>query len=246
MTASAACDRWRQAIFEAADPIHTIGADAALGAHHQTCADCRAWFRAYVEGLADSDRAAAVGDMAVALAWISKRLPELAEIDPGPLFTARVLAATSRRPARTRLADRWGRTWAALIARPRFAIEAAYVLTLVLILVTGNPIAAFDRTTARIEPARAHLAVGLDVADRTIAAGLGAIGGRAGSDRVAPAIGGVIARGRDRCVRIVDAVAGALSNLIQTLESVARSAWQWGHDLIATTTARERDATRVR
>jgi hypothetical protein len=226
--------------------MHTVGADAALGTHHQSCGDCRAWFRTYVEGLADSDRAASVGDMVVSLAWIAKRLPELAEVDPGPFFTVRVLAATSRRPARTRLAERWSRTWAALIARPRFAIEAAYVLTLVLVLVAGNPIAAFDRTTARIEPTRAQLAVGLDAADRTIAGGLGAIAGRAGSDRVASAAGGVIARGRDFCIRIVEAVAGALSNLIQTLESMARSVWDWGHDLVAATAAREPDDTRVR
>jgi anti-sigma factor RsiW len=65
-------------------------------------------------------------------------LPTLAEIEPPLGFTARVLARTSGAPRRA-VAEWWRR----LLARPRASLELAYVGTLILVLLVGNPVAAF-------------------------------------------------------------------------------------------------------
>jgi hypothetical protein len=88
----------------------------------------------------------------------------MAEIDPGPEFTRQVLAATAKLPApgvvgaalpvpvaaRTSLVQAAAEAWQGtlerlretgrrLVARPSFALEAAYVGTLILALVFGTP-----------------------------------------------------------------------------------------------------------
>lgn len=86
-----------------------------LGLHLHGCAECHA--------------------LEVALVHLAEDLPAMAEIDPGPAFTHRVVAATvPRRSARDAVA--WLQAW---WQRPRFALEAAYVLTLVGLLVFGVP-----------------------------------------------------------------------------------------------------------
>lgn len=88
------------------------------------------------------------------LAELADDLPLLAEVDPGPDFVESVLERTVRadRPRSSaaagavagvgrdraswgtldRLRRWWAATWPALVRRPRFALEAAYVLALVL------------------------------------------------------------------------------------------------------------------
>ncbi|HEX9008758.1 MAG TPA: zf-HC2 domain-containing protein, partial [Holophagaceae bacterium] len=59
------------------------------------------------------------------LAESGKLLPALAEADPGPWFTQRVLRSTSRRPAARGTDARTA--WRRLLHRPRIALEAAYL-----------------------------------------------------------------------------------------------------------------------
>ena len=97
------------------------------------------------------ERCEACRVLAAALPAVIEALPALAEADPGPGFTARVMDATVRSAARTPPApwrDRWLGWWDALAARPRIAWEAAYVLTLVLVLVVGDPVKAWDSAAA--------------------------------------------------------------------------------------------------
>lgn len=67
---------------------------------------------------------------------LDAELPLLAEIDPGPGFTEAVLAGTSRRPGPfgwRRRAQSWADAWGRLVRRPRFAWEAAWCATLLLL-----------------------------------------------------------------------------------------------------------------
>jgi hypothetical protein len=288
MTTAPACERWRQAVFEASDPARAVVVDGRLAPHRETCAACRRWLDVYLQGLNDAVTIAGVGGAAAsrtaraactrarelmaagfdgsdgrldstehalvdghltgcdacreveaAMSAAAEWLPTMAEVDPGPFFTAQVLAATSRRPARTRFADAWRAAWAAMIARPRFPIEAAYVATVVLVLVAGNPTAAFERTTARIEPARVHLAVGLETLNRTVTGRLGRLTEGAERRRMTSDAGEFSERARDLWGRVVDAVADSLSGLLQALESFARRIWQWGLDIAAVWAAAE-------
>ena len=86
--------------------------------------------------------------LAEALQSAATVLPSLADVDPGAGFTARVLAATSRAAAGT-LPARVGGWWRQWLARPRFAFELAYVATLLLVIVVGNPIAPLQAASER-------------------------------------------------------------------------------------------------
>ncbi len=80
-------------------------------------------------------------EMARTLAMLSQTLPEMAEIRPDPGFVADVVRATSR-PA-TGLAGLLARMRgriAALLARPRFPMEAAYAGMVVVWLLAGTSI----------------------------------------------------------------------------------------------------------
>ena len=77
--------------------------------------------------------------LAAVLAEAERVLPALAELEPPPDLVPRVLAATRDRPRRERVAEWWQR----ILARPRASWELAYVGTLLLVLLLGNPVAAF-------------------------------------------------------------------------------------------------------
>jgi hypothetical protein len=82
-------------------------------------------------------------------------LATLAEIEPGLAFTAQVVAATSgrtvraRRPLWVRLSRRWAWAesfgdraaglWERLLARPRLSLELAYLATVLVLIIIGNP-----------------------------------------------------------------------------------------------------------
>ena len=68
---------------------------------------------------------AACSALVRALAESGRLLPALAEADPGPWFTQRVLRSTSRRPAARGTDAR--AAWRRLLHRPRIALEAAYL-----------------------------------------------------------------------------------------------------------------------
>lgn len=87
--------------------------------------------------------------VALVLGWLGDELSTMAELDPGPEFTSRILARTSKSPApgsagdqltgAAGLMDRAGRWWESKIRRPVFALQAAYALTVLLVVLTTLP-----------------------------------------------------------------------------------------------------------
>lgn len=97
--------------------------------------------------------------VALALGWLGDLLPGLATIDPGDAFTARVMARTSGalNPAEKAvragatigpagLMDRVGRWWEKQILKPQFALQFAYVATVILVLLTALPVSPLRGT----------------------------------------------------------------------------------------------------
>ena len=128
-TSGGACGRAVEQLSDLVDD-RLQGVDRQLvQAHLEHCQDCR--------------------QVAVTMGWLNPLLPQMAEIDPGPEFLAGVLARTSL-AARPRVhsehpaglagvMDRVGRWWEKQIIRPEFALQAAYVATVVLVLLTSLP-----------------------------------------------------------------------------------------------------------
>ncbi len=90
--------------------------------------------------------------VAVVLGWMQPMLTDLAQLDPGPAFTQAVVSRTSgavhplARAARRgetvgplSVVERLGYWWQKQIFRPRFALEFAYVATVILVLLTSVP-----------------------------------------------------------------------------------------------------------
>jgi hypothetical protein len=96
----------------------------------------------------------ACASLARSLAVLRDTLPHLASFDPGPSFTSAVLDATSRAERGT-LVDRLADWWKAWLSRPRFALEAAYVATVLVVLVFGNPAATLQAASQRTVSAAA-------------------------------------------------------------------------------------------
>jgi len=148
--------------------------------------------------------------------------------------------------------DRWRAAWAALVGRPRFALEAAYALTLVLILVGGNPLKAWERTVAQVRPiAQANVAGRLGAIDRAIDAGVSSwrerATPRAAVDRT------VTAGARswlDRARQTWDDAFGAagawMSRLIDGVETLVSRIREWSVDLFSSPTEPPAPAARSR
>ncbi len=85
------------------------------------------------------EHCAGCAQLVAALGVATALLPRMAEVDPGPWFTARVLRATVHAPRPTR--DGWA-TWMHLLHRPRIALEAAYVGTAMSLLGLSLPMPA--------------------------------------------------------------------------------------------------------
>jgi len=134
-TSGSACDRACEQLSDLMDGS-LEGMDRQLvQAHLEHCDPCRT--------------------VAVTLGWLEPLLPQMAEIDPGPAFTARVLERTTGRdrledPATAvpggaaGLMDRVGRWWDRQILRPGFAAQVAYAATVILVLLTAIPGAPFQ------------------------------------------------------------------------------------------------------
>ena len=109
--------------------------------------------------------------LADALARNAAVLPSFAVLTvPGP-FVFGVLAATTFRPAEPSVFDRLGGWLRRAAMRPRFSLEVAYVCTLLLAIVFGNPVKAFKETASRAE---AYAQPRVDVAVERMAAPLAA------------------------------------------------------------------------
>ncbi len=89
--------------------------------------------------------------LAAALAEAQQVLPQMCELDPGAGFTSRVLRETSRLRYAPPAVPRSGirQWWQRLIQRPRFSWEAAYLGTLLLVTLFGNPFTAIRELTLR-------------------------------------------------------------------------------------------------
>lgn len=94
--------------------------------------------------------------VAVTLGWLGDLLPRMAVLDPGPDFTAAVVARTTGAHSSAEkavraghtigpagLMDRIGRWWEKQILKPQFAMQFAYVATVVLVLLTALPVSPF-------------------------------------------------------------------------------------------------------
>jgi hypothetical protein len=82
-------------------------------------------------------------------------LPAMAEIDPGELFTREVVLSTSgKRACRPDVRTRFQGWWNRLVQRPRFALEAAYICTVVLIFAL-SPFLPFRDMALQVIPSKA-------------------------------------------------------------------------------------------
>jgi len=85
------------------------------------------------------------------LSALKHRLPELAELQPATGFTGQVLASLPiyqpENPGWTGRLQAWFANWA---QRPRFSLEAAYLATLLMLLLFGNPFASLPETSPRL------------------------------------------------------------------------------------------------
>jgi hypothetical protein len=114
----------------------------------------------------------ACADLAQAMAESTAVLPSFARLAPRTSVVFDVLRATSRRPVEPGLGERLSAWLGRMAARPRFSLEVAYVLTVLLLVVLGNPVDAFRDASVRVEPRVAAVtsAVGRPIA-RARAAG---------------------------------------------------------------------------
>jgi hypothetical protein len=120
-TSGSACVKACDLLCERIDNRPQVVDQHLLNGHLSTCPDCAV--------------------VAATLELMGNELPFLAEIDPGEAFAESVFLRTSRAPATTDpWADRLRGWWGALIRRPRFSWEAAYVGTLLVVLALGNPL----------------------------------------------------------------------------------------------------------
>ncbi len=100
----------------------------------------------------------ACADLAAALAESAAVLPSFVSLAPRMSVVLDVLRATSRRPVEPGLGERLSAWLGRVAARPRFSLEVAYVLTVLLLVVLGNPVDAFRDASVRVEPRVAAVA----------------------------------------------------------------------------------------
>jgi hypothetical protein len=134
-TSGSGCVRVRGQICDYVDGALPPDDARILAIHIENCEECSALARTLTE--------------------LSTSLPRMAELDPGALFTRRVMAATSRRgrfePASRDFFADW---WRSVMRRPRFAWEAAYTGTLLIALLIGNPALASMAASAPLDAVR--------------------------------------------------------------------------------------------
>lgn len=90
--------------------------------------------------------------LASALEESTRLLPSFASLAPRVSVVREVLAATSRRPVERTFGERVSAFVARAAQRPRFSLEVAYVLTVLLLVVLGNPVDAFREASVRVQP----------------------------------------------------------------------------------------------
>jgi hypothetical protein len=143
ITSGPACDRAQESICESLDAGMEPARSEMLSLHIAHCPACR--------------------QFAATLQSLREILPEMAEIDPGPDFSAAVIRITRKsRRARIRRFTRPVHLWNRLVNRPLFTWEAAYAGTLALALLFLNPWLPFwDFTTKAMSAVEISIPSGL-------------------------------------------------------------------------------------
>lgn len=135
-TSGAPCARLRELACDLVDGAMAPDLQAMALGHLEHCAGCAA--------------------LVAALREASALLPDLAERDPGPAFTARVMATTSRRPLPLARPGAWTR----IMGRPRIALELAYLgvaASLILFQLSASGLGQDWRTPAMVRPLSASV-----------------------------------------------------------------------------------------
>ena len=150
------CEQARALMLDPGGPTADLARRPDLAAHVGGCAGCQDWMNEFQRGaLAWAEVPAAdFTDEVLArtsgLEAVVRDLPLLADMDPGPGFTGRVLLATSKQAAAEGWRARAAAAWWAMVRRPRFAWEVAYLATVCWVLVFGNPVGAIEWSAANI------------------------------------------------------------------------------------------------
>ncbi|RPJ69848.1 MAG: zf-HC2 domain-containing protein [Acidobacteria bacterium] len=148
-----------------ASVMRKTGGDPCGSARDRLCGFADGTLEAFERDLvaghvSNCGRCAALAD---ALARSAAVLPSFATLTPPEPFVSDVLSATSFRPAEPSVLGRLGEWLGRAAIRPRFSLEVAYVCTLLLAIVFGNPVKAFKETASRAEAyaqPRVEVAVG--------------------------------------------------------------------------------------
>jgi anti-sigma factor RsiW len=120
-TSGPVCPRAESRLWEYVDGSLDATESQLIALHLEHCEGCRS--------------------IAAEFADAQQVLSAMAEIDPGPFFTREVFGLTSGRHARVSVfRTRFLAWWNRMVYRPRFALEAAYVGTLVLVLLFSTPL----------------------------------------------------------------------------------------------------------
>ncbi len=163
------CRRLFDAVSGRADDLSADGHDslaarvvARTSGSGRSCASARERLCDFVDGgLGAFDRELIEGHLAHcaecsaladAVAEQTRLLATFANLPPRQGIRADVLAATSRRQIEPTLADRIGAWLSRAAQRPRFSLEVAYVMTVLLLVVLGNPVDAFKEASVRVAP----------------------------------------------------------------------------------------------
>jgi hypothetical protein len=162
-TSGPACPRAEAMLGDLAEGVLPAAEAQLVRAHLEHCRACQA--------------------LAVTLGWLLPELREMRELPPDPAFTAAVMRRTAPQLRRAALRHAWrGRFeglaawWRRQLTRPRFALEAAYVATLLVVALCGTPVSPFrDAPPRALEVVRASPA-GIS---ETLTGSYGALSGHA-------------------------------------------------------------------
>jgi anti-sigma factor RsiW len=192
------CPRVESSLWEYAAGRQSPEESQLISLHLDHCANCRA-------AAADLD-------------LIQETLPTLAEIDPGESFTREVIRATSgMRRHRPGLKSHMVGWWNRMVQRPRFALESAYVCTVLLLFVL-SPFLPFRHLVLQtipskaIDPSARYAASVLDATQISIAGQAGQLESALVSGTVA--VYGMVEQATGRAVH------GSSSILYESLERI--------------------------
>ena len=130
-TAGDPCDRARELLCDLVDGTLDPAQTELVRGHAKRCAPC--------------GRAAAV------LETLAIEMPRMAVVEPDPKFVRDVMTATLGPDGRWRLmAARLAARWAALVTRPRFGLEAAYVGAMLLFALFALPFSPLHGVPERL------------------------------------------------------------------------------------------------